>query len=409
MSHLLLAAWLGLVATAAAAQPGPTLAYEQALTLAVERAPLLAARRAAVDAAAQGRISASQLPDPKLVVGLDNYPVGGPERYSLTRDGMTQRTLAWMQDVPNAAKRAARAQGAEARVAREGAMLAAEQSAVLREVAQAWLARHFAERQLALFPALEDENQLLRSTLDARIASGKAMPADATMAAQDTLMLADRRDELQRERAKAMASLLRWLGDAATWPLSGGPPTFAPPAVDLAQHTDAQVYAPMAQMAQADIAEAMAMARGDWGWQVGYAKRNSAYGDMVSFAISFELPLWREQRQNPQITARRKDAERIAAEREDFMRRRREELDLQRAEADELAHKRQRLQDSAAPLARQRVSLAMAAYEAGRGELAAVLTARREQVELALRAIELEARMAALLARLSFLSTETRP
>jgi outer membrane protein, heavy metal efflux system len=406
-----LAAWC-LVTTAALAQPAGGLSFERAQTLATERAPMLAARQASVDAAGQLRTSADQLPDPKLLVGIDNVPISGPDWWSLSSDPMTQRNIGWMQDMPNAAKRAARAQVAEARTERERAALDAERLAIQREVAQAWLARHFAERQLALFQALEDENRVLRGTVSSRIAGGMAMPADATMARQEALMLADRRDGLVRQRAQALASLKRWLGDEALQPLAGDPPALVVDAAALhagiERHADLRTFDPMTRMANADVAELEAMKKGDWNWQVMYSNRASAYGDMVSFQLGFELPLWGDKRQDPQIAAKRKEVERITAEREDLLRRRREEIEMQLADLDELTRMLERLQASSTPLANERVALAMAAYQSARGDLAAVLSARRERAELGLRAIELKAKQYTLRAKLNYLIAEPR-
>jgi cobalt-zinc-cadmium efflux system outer membrane protein len=403
---------LGLLALPALGQPAGGLSFERAQTLAIERAPMLAARQATADAAVQLRTSADQLPDPRLITALENLPISGPERFSPAQEPMSQLSFGWMQDVPNAAKRAARTRGAQALAERERALWTAERLSVQREVAQAWLARYYVERKIAFFQALEDENRLLRDTVSARVAGGGAMPVDATMARQEALMLADRRDELARQRAQALATLTRWLGDEAKQPLAGGPPglTVDPATVHggIAQHADLQVFEPMARMTAAEVAEMEAAKRGDWSWQVMYSKRGSSFGDMVSVQFSFELPLWAEQRQDPQIAAKRKDAERIAAELEDGVRRRREEMDMQLAELEESTRMLERLKASAEPLATERVALTMSAYQAARGDLAAVLNARRERAELGLRAIELEARQFALRARLNYLIAEQR-
>jgi outer membrane protein, heavy metal efflux system len=396
----------------ATAQSEQALSFERAQALAVERAPMLAARLASVDAAVQLRTSADQLPDPRLLAGIANLPISGADRFSLSAEPMTMSNIGLMQDVPNGAKRAARALGAEARAERERALLDAERLAVQREVAQAWLMRYFAERQLAQFQTLEAENRLLLDTVASRIAGGRAMPADATMARQEALMLADRRDELARERAKAMATLSRWLGDDASLPLTGSPPPLKvePAALQgsVEQQADLRVFEPMLRMTNAEVQEMEAAKKGDWNWEFMYSKRGSAYGDMVSVQFTFELPFWAERRQDPQVAAKQKEAERIGAERDDLARRRREDIDLQLAEIDELARKLERLRGASLPLASERVALSMAAYEAARGDLAAVLVARRERAELGLRAIELEARQYALRARLNYLMAEQR-
>ena len=399
-----------LVAAPALAQPAAGLSFARAQVLAVDRAPMLAARQASVDAAAQLRISADQLPDPRLLAGINNLPISGENRLSLSAEPMTMSNIGLMQDVPNRAKRAARLQGAEARIERERALLEAERLGVQREVAQAWLMRYFVERQLTLFQALETENRLLRDTVDARIAGGKAMPADSTMARQEALALADRRDELVRERNKALATLARWLGDEASLPLAGDPPALTVEAAALqrgiARQADLRVFDPMARMTNAEVLEMDAAKQGDWNWEFMYSRRGSAYGDMVSFQFTFELPFWADKRQDPQIAAKQKEAQRIESEREDMTRRRREEIDLELAEIDELARKLDRLRQAALPLANERVTLAMAAYEAVRGDLAAVLVARRERTEVGLREVELEARQYVLRAKLNYLMAE---
>ncbi len=399
-----------LASLVAFANPAPALTFDDAQRIALERAPLLGAKQAAVDAAASERISAGRLPDPRLLAGIDNYPIEGPNRFGVSGDFMTMRSLGWMQEVPNTGKRDARTQMANARIDRERALLAAERLAVRREVARAWLARYFAQARLELFESLEKENRLLIDTIAARVAGGRAMPADATAARQEAVQLADRRDELNRQLAAAQASLRRWVGDAADRSLTGEPPALAiDPAHlrdDIDRAAELAVFGPMADMAKAEAREIEAAKKGDWSWQLMYSKRGEAFGDMVSVQFTFELPLSPRQRQDPLAAAKRKEVERIEAEREDVLRRHREEIEMQLAEHDELTRKLERLQSTATPLAQERLALAMAAYESARGDLAAVLNARRELAEVRLRPIELQAQRHALRARLNYLLTE---
>jgi hypothetical protein len=77
----------------------------------------------------------------------------------------------------------------------------------------------------------------------------------------------------------------------------------------------------MQAMAQAEVGEADAEQRDDWGWEVVYSRRGSQYGDMLSFQLAFDLPWQKGRRQQPQIAARQKDIQRIEAERDDTIRR----------------------------------------------------------------------------------------
>jgi len=386
------------------------LSLDEAGRLAREQAPTLAAQQLALAGAQAAQPAAATLPDPRLTLGVENLPISGADRFSLTRDFMTMQRIGVMQEVPNRAKRAARAAGAQARVERERATLTVTQLAVQREAALAWLGVYFAERRAAQLGDLERENRVLQDTLDARIASGKAMPAEHTMARQEALALADRRDDAVRDVAKARAALRRWVGARANEALEGDAPGSALQAeavrAGLHRHAEIAPYAAMQAMAQAEVSEASAEERGDWAWEVAYSRRGAQYGDMVSFQFSFDLPWQKGRRQQPQILAKQKEVLRVEAEREETLRRHGEEVEAQLAELHALTAQRDRLQGSGQPLAAERVALAMASYQAGRGDLATVLTARRESVETRLRLIDLDAQRAALHVRLTTLIAE---
>ena len=386
------------------------LSFDEATRLARERAPALQAQHSALAGAQAAQPAAATLPDPRLNVGIENFPIGGPDRYSLTRDFMTMQRIALMQEVPNQAKREARAAGAQARVERERALLAVAQLAVRRDAALAWLGVFYAERRVAQLAELERENRIVQDTLDARIAAGRALPAEHTMARQEALALADRRDDAQRDVAKVRAALRRWVGVRADEALQGEPPAPSVQAdavrAGLHRHVEVAPYAALQALAQADVGEAQAEQRGDWAWEVAYSRRGARYGDMVSFQFSFDLPWQKGQRQQPQLAARLHDVQRIEAERTETIRRHGEEIDNQLAELQALSSQRERLERSGQPLAAERVALALASYQAGRGDLAAVLAARREAVETRLRLIDLDAQRAALRVRLTTLFAE---
>ncbi len=398
-----------LLAFAPATQAAPV-GFEQALQLAEQRSSALAARQATADGAQQARTAAGQLPDPKLAVGVENFPVTGPDRFSWNRESMTMRRVGVMQEVPNAAKRAAQRDAAGAKAERERSMLETERRAVRREAALAWLGLHFAERKLAAFGALEQQNKLLQDTLAARVTSGAASPSDALMARQDAVDLVDRRDELLAAVEQARALLKRWIGDESDLSAPGEAPDLRPDLArllgDLDRHVELRAFSPMLAMAQADVDEARAMRQGDWGWEVAYANRARAFGDMVSFQLTFELPVSKSTRQEPVIASRQKEMERLQAERDDALRRVRSDVDAQVTELQRLERALQRQQSQTLPLAQERAQVTLASYQTGRADLGAVLAARKNAIEAQLRVLDLLSQVSAQQARLSFLIVE---
>jgi len=382
------------------------LGYAEAQELARQSAPNLRAQQATVAGSRAAVAAAGTLPDPRLTLGVESVPVQGPDRWSLTRDVGTEQRVSLMQEVPNRAKRGARVAMGQARTERDRAMLAATGAMVRRDTALAWLAVFHSERREKLIAEFLRENQLLQDTLGARIAAMRAMPADLTMARQDALMIADRGDELARDIAKARAELRRWVGERAAEPLAGEPVL---PEVDadrlrarLAQSPELRPYGPMREMAAAEMAEMAAERRGDWSWELSYARR-PRYDDMVSLMLSFDLPWQRERRQQPLVDAKRREIERIEAEREDLARRLLVEADSMLAELRAMDAMHARLAGPGTQLAAERVSLATASYQAGRADLGAVLAARTQALDIRMKVIELDAQRAAMRVKLDAL------
>jgi outer membrane protein, heavy metal efflux system len=387
--------------------------FESAVSLAESRSAGVAAQESALAGATSGARAADALPDPKVVLGVDNLPVDGPDRFSTSRDFMTMRRIGLVQEIPNADKRRARADGARAAIDREAALLAASRLAARRAAAIAWSDAWYREKRLAQLDELVRENTLLQQTAKAQVSGGRARPSDALAARQESLALADRRDQIQREVAQARAALRRAIGEAAETPLEGVPPR---PALDAAalraavgHHTELAAYAPAVALVDAEAREIEASRKPDYGVQVSYQQRGPAFSNMLSLEVSFDLPISPSTRQDPRAEAKRRESDRLRSERLDAERRHAEELETDLAEYESLARQRTRLRDIGLPLAREKVDLATADYRAARGDLAAVLTARRELLEARLRETELDAQYTATFVRLTFQSFEARP
>ena len=382
------------------------LSFDEAQTLAQQQAPSLHAEAAKLQAARSDAVPAGELPDPKLLLGVQSVPIEGNDRWSLDRDGMTMSMVGLMQDVPNREKRRARVEVANAAIQRAAAERVVEALNVRQATAQAWIASHTIERKLATFDALYAENRLLSETVRARIAGGRGQAADSVLPRQEAALLDERADELQRQRRQARAALARWIGEAASEPLEGSVPHWPldAPALqrELHRHPQLQAYTPMTQQAQARIREATAEKKPDWSWEVDYLRRGQEFGDMVNLQVSFDLPLFTSTRQNPRIAARHAELNQLEAEREALERQFAEQLDNELAELDRLQRALTRTREVLLPLALERSELSLPDYRAGRGELEALLTARRELIETRLKEIDLDGLQAIAASRLYF-------
>lgn len=401
-----LLSWLALTSGSVAAEE---LSFADALQQARLHAPQLLQRQAALSGATAVQRAADALPDPKAFVGIDNLPVEGADRFNLTRDFMTMQKIGVMQDIPNRAKRTARAEAAQARIGEAAADLRLTESAVTRDTADAWLNRYFLGQQRALFSDLERENRLWAGVVQAQLTAGKGLMADALLPQQEAITLANRRDDLERDIRKADADLERWLGRFGEFTPVGEPPAFTLDPDTLRQHVehhpDLNRFTPLAALAQAELHEAQAAKQPDWGVELAYQQRGPGYSNMVSVQVSADLPLFTRSRQDPLITARQQTLAALDAEREGMLREHVATLEADLADYAALTRQRDRLQQEAVPLAQRKADLLMAAYQAGRVELGLVLAARRESQELRLQIIELTAQQQRLAARLHYLFT----
>ncbi|MGN2624064.1 TolC family protein [Stutzerimonas balearica] len=389
------------------------LTLAQTLGIAEQQAPSLQAQAASAQAARSALTPAGELPDPKLKLGIQSLPIEGDNRWQVDQDGMTMQMIGLMQEVPNRAKRQARVEAAQADVALADVQHSLARLQVRQRAAEAWIAAFAVQRKLKLFAQLYDENRLFARAIAARLAGGRGQTAEGVLARQEEALLAEQEDALRRDQRIARAALARWVGSAADDPLEGDWPQWSAAPEHyrhgLGQHPALLAYGPLSREAEARVNEAIAEKTPDWSWGVDYLRRGREYGDMVNLTLSFDLPLFVGSRQGPKIAAERARLVAVEAEREALEREHRQELAADLAEYERLDRALARLDDTLLPLAEEKVALAMADYRAGRGELLAVVEARRQRVETRLRRIDLARDRALNNARLHFAFGETRP
>lgn len=404
MNTLLFYRWLiVLVPTFSLAAP---LSFQAALDQAEHTAPSLIARSARIDAARAASIPAGELPDPKIILGIDNLPVSGEDRWRLSRDFMTMQKIGIMQEVPNSDKRHARIELAQATLDKTEIERRIERVTVRRETALAWIKRFYLERKRSLLDTLDRENQLFSDTVRAQLVVNKNNVADVVLPKQEAAMLTERHDELERDLTQAKASLRRWIGPEGDQPLVGNPPDYVLQDDTLRHnlhlHPELAVLAPMKAMAKAEILDAEAAKKPDWGVELAYQHRGQIFSDMMSVQFRFDLPLFAATRQEPVILAKQQELSRIDAEREAMIREHAEQLEHELAELNRLDRALARQKTTIQPLAQTKIRLQTASYRSNKTDLNSLLTARKELIEAQFKTLELESQRTQLAARLHF-------
>ena len=166
-THRLSVLSIALAGSMLAASGAYALSFVEAREIAEQQSPRVSAQRLQIDAVESAQKAAGTLPDPKLSIGLESFPISGMDRWSLTRESMTGQRLALMQEVPNQAKRAAKVASAQARVERERAALVLQRLQIRQELGLAWIAAQAVEQRDQLLAELLAENRRLQDSLAA--------------------------------------------------------------------------------------------------------------------------------------------------------------------------------------------------------------------------------------------------
>jgi len=402
-----LALALGLAVLPARAEGALTL--DAALQLARDRSRQLPAQDAAADAARQMAIAAGQRPDPTLKAGINNLPVDGPDRFSPTRDFMTMRSVGVMQELTRGSKLNARA----ARFEREAEVAEANRALALsslqRDTAVAWLARFHQERMQEVLVTQRDEARLQIDAADAAYRGGRGSQADVFAARAAVALIEDRIAQSARQIATAQTQLARWIGSAATAPLSAAPAmegvSFHPDDLEtrLAHHPDIAVMVKREDVAQAEVDVARANKKTDVSVELMYSQRGPGYSNMVSVNLAIPLQWDQKNRQDREVAATLATLAQMRAEREEATRMHVAELLAMWQEWQGNRERLTRYDSSIIPLATERTRASVAAYRGTTGSLVAVLEARRNEIDMRMDRLRIELDTARLWAQLNYL------
>ncbi|MEP6702443.1 MAG: TolC family protein [Betaproteobacteria bacterium] len=395
--------------TAQASGIPATLSLAGAQQQAVERSRLVAAQDFAITAARELAVAAGQLPDPVIKMGIDNLPADGPDRLSIGRDFMTMRRIGVMQEVTGGEKRRLRA----ARVELDAAKTAGEKVALIanirRDTALNWLERYYADAMAAVVAEQLQQATLEIDAAEGAYRAGRGSQVDLVMARSARVMLEDKASDMTRRVTSATAALARWVGDAASAPLSGLPAMDTVPLdaqaleAQFGHHPAIAVLALQEDIADADVRVAAANKKSDWSVELSYAQRGSSYSNMVSFGLSIPLQWDQKNRQDREVYAKQALVDQARAQKDDALRAQVAEIRSLLAEWQTGRERQDRYRRELIPLASERTAAALGAYRGGKATLGEVLAGRRNEIDVRLQALQLESETARLWAQLSFL------
>ena len=388
-------------------QAGLTLTDAQ--KMAVTRSRQVAAQDSMAAAAREMAAAAGQLPDPVLKLGIDNVPADGADRFSLGTDSMTMRRIGVMQEITRDDKRRLKSARFEREAERAVTEKAATVASVQKDTALAWLDRYYLERLRAALAAQAQEAQLEIEAAEGAYRAGRGSQADVFAARAARVGLDDRLSELDRRLRSARAALARWIGEGADTPLAAAPDMRAVKLdthrldEDLRNHPEIAMLQRQVEVADTEAALARANKNADWSVEVAYQQRGPAYANMFSVGVAIPLQWDQKNRQDRELAAKLALADRAKAQQEEALRAHVAEVRQTYNEWENGREREARIERELLPLAEERTRAALAAYRGGKGDLAAVLAARKNEIEVRTQALQLALDTARAWAQLTFL------
>ncbi len=385
------------------------LTLAEAQRRAIENSRQLAAQDFSVAASRDLAVAAGQLPDPVLRIGVDNLPLNGTDRFSLTNDFMTMRRIGLAQEVTRANKRQLRADRFEREAEKTVAEKAVTTTAIERDTALAWLDRYYAEAMTAVIGEQSGQAKLEIKAAEGAYRGGRGNLSDIFAARGALAALEDRASEVQLRVRNAKTMLARWIGDTADLPLADKPATdtlrLNPATLDtqLAHHPQIAVLTKQEEIAMTGAKLAQTNKKADWSVEMAYQQRGPSFSNMISVGVSIPLQWHQENRQDRELSSKLALVEQAKAEREDMLRAHIAETSAMINEWENNRERQDRYKRELIPLANARTLAATAAYRGGKTSLADVILARRNEIDVRIQALQLATDTDRLWAGINFL------
>ncbi len=392
-----------------------TLTLQQAEQLALERDTVISMKRAQSQAFLDKSVAADTLPDPKLKLGLLNYPT---DTFKRDQEPMTQTRIAIQQMLPRGDSleikskrmRSSSQQNSAAALNREKMLIMQVRKEYLELVY--WLrAEQIVTKNKNLF------KQLVRIT-QSQYAAGMQNQQDVIRADLELDMLDDRFDSIKTKQQEIRARLVKLVGAKAfNAQVDLELPELASVnlhALDLKTHPIIMIEDAKVDNRQYGIDLAKESYKPSWMFELGYGFRDgtnpdgSDRADFASAMVSFDIPLFTEDKQDRQVAANRKMYQASMDAREETIRQLQSEYEQTRAKWDRLQERLLRYEKTIVPQSRENAKAALYAYQSRRGDFTSLMRARITELETNLKHSRLQINYRQAQAKLLYLAGEAK-
>jgi outer membrane protein TolC len=414
------------------------LTFEQAIKVAQKNDPWLKGNRHQQDAIESSSIAANTLPDPKISVGLASLPTDG---FDFNQEGMTQFKVGISQMVPRGDTLEIRSRQLSIKSQGYPFQRANREAQVAVTVGQLWLDAYRVQESVAL---IERDRSLFLQLADVAEASysaalGRTRQADIVRAQLELTHLDERLDVLAQEKNKFEGKLSQWLTDylsgldddaiLANLVLHDLNLGTKIPQIDL-QHSElvyAEKWRKPAQLVsyftqhpavvaldkrieatKTGIALAKEKYKPEWGVNAGYGYRGddptgNSRADLLSVGVTFDLPLFTENKQDQEVKTAISQTEAIKTDKLLLLRQLLSNYSSAKGRLLRLNDQQQLYREKLLPQMYQQAEASLTAYTNDDGDFAEVVRARIEVLNAEIRILTIDVQQQKILLELNYL------
>ena len=418
------------------AQAEKVVSLEQAITLAQQNDPWLHGSQLKQSAVENRSIASGTLPDPKVSLGIMNLPT---DTWDLDQEGMTQLKVGVSQMFPR---------GDSLKIKQEQLKIESTKFPLLREdrkaklisqVSQVWLDAYLAQQTIKLIEAdwalFEQMAEVTKASYSNVV--GKTRQQDVIRAQLEIVQLDDRLTSQKQKLETTIARLNEWLHiyDAAglnesfnfdTQPLEFRVSKKLPTihlnnstvlkasnysrnllAQELSNHPAILAIDIKRKASEKAVELAKQQYEPQWGVNASYAYRDNmpsgdSRADLFSVGVTFDLPLFTENRQDKQVAASIADSETIKTEKLLLTKQMISVLEKELRQLKRLSDRQSIYQEQLLKQTHDQAEASLTAYTNDDGDFAEVVRARIAELNARISALRIDVDALKTVARINY-------
>jgi outer membrane protein TolC len=403
-------------------QTEPVLTLDQAVDIAISNDPWLVGSEYREQAIVSSSVVASSLPDPIVNIGFANIPTDG---FAFDQEPMTQLKAGVSQMFPRGDSLDIRSRQLREQAAEHPLMRADRVARTRVQVSDIWLEIYRAQQSITLIHQDRALFEQLSDIAKANYASavGRVRQQDIIRAKLELTRLEDRLTKLQALEERATGKLLEWILKSQQSSHHLGFDAFtvfqlpnALPATKnvskntlilverrnqqklselLAQHPYILSINQRIQASKTGVELAKEKYKPQWGVNASYAFRDDTPGgasraDFLSVGVSFDLPLFTENRQDQEVAAAVSQSEAIKTDKLLALREMMSAIQSLYAERERLTDRQSLYSDELLKQMQEQADASLNAYTNDDGDFAEVVRARIADLNARIDALDID-------------------